>query len=272
MGALVRTGWSEDADPLPRLNPPGKGGCSSGGSLPPPASPPRIPPSFPFDLTLWVLIPALSGETFPAIAQLADYCPSGGAITRRVTGAARPPTHRDAGGSRGGMKAPLGQEDAGAARGRSGVEGWGCPRGLCPFPPRCARRVAPSLCRGVPRAAAFAGAAEVRSPSLGRRQGTAERRLRRSTAVLSWAAKPADGGDVGAPRPLCTPSPARTSASIQRACPACSPACRWQEPPWPWRAGGIGQERGLLPAPRPLHPPAGPSSRPGVRAGAALGV
>lgn len=60
------------------------------GGLPPAARPPpslllRIPPSFPFDSMLRSLIPALSGETLPAIAQLADYCPGGDG--------SRPPAH-----------------------------------------------------------------------------------------------------------------------------------------------------------------------------------
>lgn len=44
--------------------------------------------------------------------------------------------------------------------------------------------------------------------------------------MLSWPAKPADGWDVGAPHPLCTPGPARTSVSIWGA--AATPA--WHSP------------------------------------------
>lgn len=60
----------------------------------------RIPPSFPFDSMLWSLIPTLSGETLPAIAQLADYFPGGDG--------SRPPTQRGARGSQGGCSSGSG--------------------------------------------------------------------------------------------------------------------------------------------------------------------
>lgn len=121
-----------------------------------------------------------------------------------------------------------------------------------------AGRIAPNPAWGVPLGGAFAGAAEVRSPSLGWSQGTAERRLWRSTAVLSWPAKPADGWDMGASRLFCTPGPVWTPASIRGAA-----ATRARHAPQPTggnshlghgEPGGLGGSRVCFQPPIPFPP------------------